>query len=402
MNAFLTGLEQAREDGQGPVDDPLGRLVLRLPRRHRDRQAARRDRHRRGQGAQGQGRRRQRPARLPGLRGGLLDPALEEPRGRRRPRAAPAVGLHRRQGPGLPRHALRHRAGRPEHRQHDAREDARRGRRPRRGHRRHRHRQLRRRRRGARRPRGPGHLLRRGHRASSSARASTSSRSPGASCSTRPRTTSTSPAPTWSRRATSELTRRGRVRRRGRRHRRQRRRARRGAVREQALRPGPHAVGPGRRVRVGHAALLGRPRPAPRGRWSARSPRCATQLRGEGVDRVVLCGMGGSSLAPEVICATAGVRPRRARLLRPRHGPRPRSTDLDRTVVVVSSKSGSTVETDSPAPRVRGGLHRRRHRPDEPHRHRHRPGQPARRAVARAAATASSTPTPTSAAATPR
>ena len=31
------------------------------------------------------------------------------------------------------------------------------------------------------------------------------------------------------------------------------------------------------------------------------------QLRAEGVDRIVLCGMGGSSLAPEVICATAGV-----------------------------------------------------------------------------------------------
>ena len=35
--------------GQGgrhrPVDDPLGRVVLRLPRRHRDRQAARQDRH---------------------------------------------------------------------------------------------------------------------------------------------------------------------------------------------------------------------------------------------------------------------------------------------------------------------------------------------------------------------
>ncbi|MGB8652530.1 MAG: hypothetical protein WCD35_17920, partial [Mycobacteriales bacterium] len=30
-------------------------------------------------------------------------------------------------------------------------------------------------------------------------------------------------------------------------------------------------------------------------------------LRGEGVDQVVLCGMGGSSLAPEVICRCAGV-----------------------------------------------------------------------------------------------
>ena len=31
------------------------------------------------------------------------------------------------------------------------------------------------------------------------------------------------------------------------------------------------------------------------------------QLRERGVSRIVLCGMGGSSLAPEVICATAGV-----------------------------------------------------------------------------------------------
>ena len=70
------------------------------------------------------------------------------------------------------------------------------------------------------------------------------------------------------------------------------------------------------------------------------------QLRAEGVDRIVLCGMGGSSLAPEVICATAGVdlvvldssQPDMVRAA---------LTDLDRSVVVVSSKSGSTVETDS-------------------------------------------------------
>ena len=30
-------------------------------------------------------------------------------------------------------------------------------------------------------------------------------------------------------------------------------------------------------------------------------------LRAEGLDRIVLCGMGGSSLAPEVITRTAGV-----------------------------------------------------------------------------------------------
>ncbi len=52
-----------------------------------------------------------------------------------RPRPASAVGLHRRQGPGLPRHDVRHRARRARHRQHDAGEDPRRRRRPRRGRR---------------------------------------------------------------------------------------------------------------------------------------------------------------------------------------------------------------------------------------------------------------------------
>jgi glucose-6-phosphate isomerase len=70
------------------------------------------------------------------------------------------------------------------------------------------------------------------------------------------------------------------------------------------------------------------------------------QFRSEGVDRVVLCGMGGSSLAPEVICATAGV----DLVVLDSSDPdmvRSALVDLDRTVVVVSSKSGSTVETDS-------------------------------------------------------
>jgi len=74
-------------------------------------------------------------------------------------------------------------------------------------------------------------------------------------------------------------------------------------------------------------------------------------LRGElshaGVDHVVLCGMGGSSLAPEVICASAGVE---LTVLDSSHPDQVRaslSDRLDRTVVVVSSKSGATVETDS-------------------------------------------------------
>jgi glucose-6-phosphate isomerase len=70
------------------------------------------------------------------------------------------------------------------------------------------------------------------------------------------------------------------------------------------------------------------------------------ELQLVGYDRVVLCGMGGSSLAPEVICATAGV----PLVVLDSSDPdvvRGALTDLDRTVVVVSSKSGSTVETDS-------------------------------------------------------
>lgn len=70
------------------------------------------------------------------------------------------------------------------------------------------------------------------------------------------------------------------------------------------------------------------------------------QLREAGVDRVVLCGMGGSSLAPEVICATAGV----DLVVLDSSDPdvvRRALGELHRTVAVVSSKSGSTVETDS-------------------------------------------------------
>jgi glucose-6-phosphate isomerase len=70
------------------------------------------------------------------------------------------------------------------------------------------------------------------------------------------------------------------------------------------------------------------------------------ELRGQGVDRVVLCGMGGSSLAPEVITATAGVDLVTLDSTDPGQV-RGALTELGRTVVVVSSKSGSTVETDS-------------------------------------------------------
>jgi glucose-6-phosphate isomerase len=70
------------------------------------------------------------------------------------------------------------------------------------------------------------------------------------------------------------------------------------------------------------------------------------ELLSDSVDRVVLCGMGGSSLAPEVICGTEG---RDIVILDSSHPDSVRTAlgDLARTVIVVSSKSGGTVETDS-------------------------------------------------------
>jgi len=76
------------------------------------------------------------------------------------------------------------------------------------------------------------------------------------------------------------------------------------------------------------------------------------RLNAKGVTRVVLAGMGGSSLAPEVIAQTAGV----PLVILDSTSPGQVLASLDgdaegggltQTVLVVSSKSGSTVETDS-------------------------------------------------------
>ena len=71
------------------------------------------------------------------------------------------------------------------------------------------------------------------------------------------------------------------------------------------------------------------------------------ELAADGIDRVVLGGMGGSSLAPEVICRTAGVELVVLDTTDPQQVASALSEHLERTVVVVSSKSGGTVETDS-------------------------------------------------------
>ncbi|WP_144712106.1 glucose-6-phosphate isomerase [Curtobacterium pusillum] len=71
------------------------------------------------------------------------------------------------------------------------------------------------------------------------------------------------------------------------------------------------------------------------------------QLAADGVDHVVLAGMGGSSLAPEVITRTAGVPLTVLDSTDPAQVRAAVEHQLDRTVLVVSSKSGSTLETDS-------------------------------------------------------
>jgi glucose-6-phosphate isomerase len=73
----------------------------------------------------------------------------------------------------------------------------------------------------------------------------------------------------------------------------------------------------------------------------------SVDLKAQGLTRIVLCGMGGSSLAPEVIANSAGANLVVLDSTDPSQIQQALSGDLNKTVVVVSSKSGSTVETDS-------------------------------------------------------
>src|SRR5437588_113639 len=75
--------------------------------------------------------------------------------------------------------------------------------------------------------------------------------------------------------------------------------------------------------------------------------RFADAARGDGLTHTVVCGMGGSSLAPQVLAASFG----QARLsVLDSTDPAAvlavaRTPDFDRTLFVITSKSGSTVET---------------------------------------------------------
>ncbi|MBT2475394.1 glucose-6-phosphate isomerase, partial [Microbacterium sp. ISL-103] len=71
------------------------------------------------------------------------------------------------------------------------------------------------------------------------------------------------------------------------------------------------------------------------------------ELSAKGVTRVVLAGMGGSSLAPEVIAQTGGAPLTILDSTAPGQVLAALDEGLRETVLVVSSKSGSTVETDS-------------------------------------------------------
>ncbi len=70
-------------------------------------------------------------------------------------------------------------------------------------------------------------------------------------------------------------------------------------------------------------------------------------LAADGLDHIVLAGMGGSSLAPEVITANAGVELTVLDTTDPLQISRALADRIDRTVVIIASKSGSTIETDS-------------------------------------------------------
>lgn len=71
------------------------------------------------------------------------------------------------------------------------------------------------------------------------------------------------------------------------------------------------------------------------------------ELRAAGVDHIVLGGMGGSSLAPEVITRTYGVPLTVLDSTDPGQVRAALEDRLASTAVVISSKSGSTLETDS-------------------------------------------------------
>ena len=73
----------------------------------------------------------------------------------------------------------------------------------------------------------------------------------------------------------------------------------------------------------------------------------AGQVYQDGIEHIVLSGVGGSSMAPEVISRSFQVPLTLLDTTDPHAAARALADRLDRTLIVVSSKSGSTIETDS-------------------------------------------------------
>lgn len=72
-----------------------------------------------------------------------------------------------------------------------------------------------------------------------------------------------------------------------------------------------------------------------------------SDLTEQGLRSISLTGMGGSSLAPEVMAATAGVALEVVDSTDPNQVAEAVGTDLSHTVLVIASKSGTTIETDA-------------------------------------------------------
>lgn len=71
------------------------------------------------------------------------------------------------------------------------------------------------------------------------------------------------------------------------------------------------------------------------------------RLAEAGLRSISLTGMGGSSLAPEVMATAAGVELEIVDSTDPNQVAEAIGTDLDHTVLVIASKSGTTIETDA-------------------------------------------------------
>ena len=191
MNAYLDGPGAGRGERADPRRHRLGGQLLRLPRRHRDRQAAGEDRHRRGAGAARQGRHRELPAGLRRVRGGLPGHAVGAATAQGAKPQRPLWASTGVKNPDYSDTMYVDRAGRRRHRQHDAGEDPAGVRRPRRGPGRQGHRHRRAGAGGVRRPRARRHRPRPTSSSRWRTRASRSSRSRGTSCSTPSRASST-------------------------------------------------------------------------------------------------------------------------------------------------------------------------------------------------------------------